>query len=669
MTCYVRFIGVVDSTEKAHIVEFSRGVNVITGRSSTGKSAMIEIFDFCFGSSDFTVPEGIITQNAKLYFVVLQFDAVALVLARRGGSKAAYIREEPDVSQVPAFATITSAYFRGEHFIPLADFKKELGRYFGLTLTDVEVDNSSEYRGSKTPLPSIRSFTSFMLQHQNLIANKHAIFYRFEEKEKREQAIDHLKVFLGFADQAYYFAAQDLASLKGEISKIDQQLPRKKEERTVAATAIAEALQEYSAASGTRLVSASPEELVENPAKWHELVSTATVRIDALADQYDSQRNELDRQRSGALATLRQLERKLSAARSSVEYAAAYQESANSIRAPHTADVNISECPFCQSKNNFLELEANKLGSAIEWLNTELRQSPYLRDSFAADERKLQRQVDGARNDLRGIQAKIDVLDGQLASLQRRRPVGELAIKAKLKVEAVLEALQRKTLVDLETKKEELQERWRALNSKLKKYQMKEKLQAAESFIEASMKEIGQHFDFESSYQPINLRFSLESFDLWHEEAGGRKIFLRSMGSGANWLYCHLTLFLALHRLFAKLFDKGGKIPPVLFLDQPSQVYFPNFLSDRATTFDANNLSTAVGRESRLDEDLAQVQNVYDQLVRFCKETKRVTGVEPQIIVTDHADHLKVADGSFENLVKARWRTRGFISVEAPSEA
>lgn len=67
MKGYLKYIGLIDKRQKLHFVEFSTGVNVITGKSSTGKSAMIEIFDYCFGNSDYTVPEGVITDNADLY--------------------------------------------------------------------------------------------------------------------------------------------------------------------------------------------------------------------------------------------------------------------------------------------------------------------------------------------------------------------------------------------------------------------------------------------------------------------------------------------------------------------------------------------------------------------------------------------------------------------------
>ncbi|MDO7188285.1 DUF3732 domain-containing protein, partial [Acinetobacter baumannii] len=97
------------------------------------------------------------------------------------------------------------------------------------------------------------------------------------------------------------------------------------------------------------------------------------------------------------------------------------------------------------------------------------------------------------------------------------------------------------------------------------------------------MAEIGEKFEFEGSYRPINLKFSFETFDLYHLD-GNEKIYLRSMGSGANWLYSHVTLFLALHKYFTELGDKCS-IPSILFLDQPTQVYFPNFKRDISETF------------------------------------------------------------------------------------
>ena len=87
MKSYIKYIGVVDKNNNIHKVKFTKGVNVITGKSSTGKSAMIEIFDYCMGSSEFNIPSGVITDNADIYFVILAVKDIFLTLARRENSK------------------------------------------------------------------------------------------------------------------------------------------------------------------------------------------------------------------------------------------------------------------------------------------------------------------------------------------------------------------------------------------------------------------------------------------------------------------------------------------------------------------------------------------------------------------------------------------------------
>src|SRR5258708_3196691 len=47
-------------------------VNIITGKSLTGKSAIIDIVDYCLGRSMFSVAEGVIRETVAWYAVVLQ---------------------------------------------------------------------------------------------------------------------------------------------------------------------------------------------------------------------------------------------------------------------------------------------------------------------------------------------------------------------------------------------------------------------------------------------------------------------------------------------------------------------------------------------------------------------------------------------------------------------
>ena len=122
-----------------------------------------------------------------------------------------------------------------------------------------------------------------------------------------------------------------------------------------------------------------------------------------------------------------------------------------------------------------------------------------------------------------------------------------------------------------------------------------------------------------------------------------------------------------MHKYFAELGDQCS-IPSILFFDQPTQVYFPNFNRDNSQTFEEQTKQEIEQRKTfdvkqDVDEDIKAVENLFSQLSIYCNELELKNGFSPQIIVTDHADNLTLANGVlFESLVNGnRWRTRGLI--------
>lgn len=59
------------------------GVNVITGASKTGKSALIDIVDYCYGSGECRVPEGPIRHSVAWFGLRLQLFEGQAFIARR----------------------------------------------------------------------------------------------------------------------------------------------------------------------------------------------------------------------------------------------------------------------------------------------------------------------------------------------------------------------------------------------------------------------------------------------------------------------------------------------------------------------------------------------------------------------------------------------------------
>ena len=164
----------------------------------------------------------------------------------------------------------------------------------------------------------------------------------------------------------------------------------------------------------------------------------------------------------------------------------------------------------------------------------------------------------------------------------------------------------------------------------------------AQSFLSDNMNRLAKTLDFEEEYQPINLNFGLidGSFDLYQYQNNSEKsFFFYEMGSGANWVSCHIALFLSfLHYLQTKEFPNAI----VYVFDQPSQVYFPQ-----------GNINSSEITQS----DIAAVNKMYKTIFDEIKEIERETGILPQIIIVDHVDgdNLEIKE-EFAGYVRCNWR-------------
>ena len=143
-----------------------------------------------------------------------------------------------------------------------------------------------------------------------------------------------------------------------------------------------------------------------------------------------------------------------------------------------------------------------------------------------------------------------------------------------------------------------------------------------QAYLSENMNRLPNTLDFEKEYRPNNLNFGLvdHTFDLYHQN-GRDKIFLYEMGSGANWVPCHIVLFLRFLRLFAN--NEKSPMPLFLFLDQPSQVYFPR-------------------RDVKTSElphaDIVAVGKMYKTIFDEVNDIAADTGVLPQALIVDHID-------------------------------
>jgi len=665
MKSYIAKIGLFDKEGNEHSVELQPGVNIITGRSSTGKSALIEIFDYCFGSSEETIPDGVITNHAEIYFVILSIKKAFLVLARNPdySTKVFYkydLKFNSDLS-------INRSYFEEDYFYPIKDFKATLGNFFGIDVTDTDEDLEQKKRRNKSRgRPSVRNMTSYFMQHQNLIANKHSLFYRFDEKEKREQTIDQFKIFCGFVDQEYYLKKQELNELKVELERTKRESLSHEESKNQLSLKLKEYLEDYKYIMGKPIFDSSAANIVRSPKQFLDIIEENEIEPDYESDEYVRRLKILNEEKNRELGNRREKVIRLNQINSTIEYAKKYTETIDNIKPLEDARKSNSECPFCHSHNNGLEEESNKLSSAINWLNLELQKTPFLLDSLQPERRKIEKEIFEINDIIYKINKQIGEILKINEELKRNKSLEEQGFKTILQIENILEEVININELNIDQNIKNLERKIKNLDKEIKEnYSPESKLLKAQEYINNQMNLLGGKLDFEKTFQPINLRFDIETFELYHLKKDKKQVYLRSMGSGANWLYSHICLFTSLLRYFCSLKSKC-KIPSILFLDQPSQVYFPTIVDTNTKEFDPKSLKKFEQKEVKTDEDLKAVTNLFEQLVDFCDSTKKETGIEPQIIITDHADNLQLKNANFEDLVNGRrWRSEnsGLVKI------
>lgn len=662
MRSYIKYLGVIDKLDNCHYICLKEGLNIITGRSSTGKSAIIELFDYCTGNSENTIPEGVITDNAELYFVVIHAKETYLVIARTQNKKSTEAFYKIETEEID-IEHLGKAYFKQEYFVQLKSFRDELGRFFGINISDTDESEEALKFKHRKGRPSFRNMVSFMLQHQNLVANKHSLFYRFDEKEKRERVIDEFKIFAGFVDQQYYIINRELEEKRQELEKFNREFSNFESQKNERAIMLDELRAEYLSISGYELFpTITSAQMLSMPQIYIDKLEKIKIEVNEDSDEYKKLYLELIRQKNDLLAQRRRVSLKLEHINSSINYVRNYAEKIDKYQPITEAIRGKAVCPFCHHESTVTEDAANKLRIAIEWLNEELRKSPQREDSFLPQKREYEKAISLINSELRKINSEINRIIETNNRLEKNKSLDEQSLKLKLRIENELEWT-KNMFIQFDSKKiEETKKQINQLEYILQtKYNVQQKLDNAEIFINKAMNDMGKNLDFESSYQPINLHFDIHTFELYHLKNNGTKVYLRNMGSGANWLYSHVCLFFGILEFFVSLGEKST-IPTILFLDQPSQVYFPATI-DTASEFNAKDLKQKEGKEA--DDDLRAVTNLFIQIANTLYSMQKKYGFMPQVIISDHADNLNLGKYNFNNYVVCRWRgkDKGFMDI------
>jgi hypothetical protein len=162
-------------------LQFQLGkVNIISGASRTGKSAVIPIIDYCLGAGTCSIPVKTIRKYCEWFGVVVATAQGDKLLARRepGAQRSTddmYLLEAERILDIPRrIAKNTNA----------DAVKRLLDELAGLSKLDFSGgEESTGFDGR----PSFRDLAAFTFQPQNVVANPDVLFFKANTYEHREK--------------------------------------------------------------------------------------------------------------------------------------------------------------------------------------------------------------------------------------------------------------------------------------------------------------------------------------------------------------------------------------------------------------------------------------------------------------------------------------------------
>lgn len=639
MKAFIKKISIFDQNNNTREVELTTGLNIITGDSKTGKSALLEIVDYCLFSSRSTIPKGIIDDFGQLYSIILKLSEFYIVIARpsykTGNGGKAYVKVETDDTFLNSFSL---SYFDSIKAKPLKEAQAEVEKHLGISVNDTRLDDEEDKRNAGKA--SLRSFIPFLFQHQNLIANKHSIFYRFDEFYKRKKTIDDFPILIGWESSEYFMYSRELELKKKELKQLEKEERESKLSESDLSKKLYSIVSKYYTAIGLKLdseISVSElKKLAKNLPDYKEKYFSNS-NIPEEIKQKKSTRDTLKTALDEVTRLLSSLESNIS---TGSQYKAHLAQVEFSLSTPTYA--HDASCPVCDNKNpNFLSDKFNPEHSRISLLAELAKFTSYEEDNTSQIS-ELQAKRNSIKVEINHISSAITALENQNKEIKEHQQLRDFSLIAKgMAISSIDILLSTKHRKIKNQEKEEIIERIKWLTEKLDGFDLKSKIANAEQLLSKIMTKVCNRLDFEEELKPGTLHFSLTDFTFHYNHDNKDKIYLSEMGSGANWLACHLSIFLAFLYLSCK--ENNSKIPTILMIDQPSQVYFP-------TQYRNNDDLTA----QEIDENILQVKNIFNVLEVFISSIQKRFNIEPQIIVLEHAD-----EPEFDQHVKARWKKDG----------
>lgn len=597
------------------------GLNVITGRSSTGKSALSEIVEYCMGRSSFNVPEGVIRDKVAWFAVVYQFEHEQVLVAKPtppdgGASCSTVMQRRGSELQVPSFEEL--AVNSDDDAVVIL-----LSRLLGIpeNRTDVALEQSRTSYDA-----NVKHTFYYLFQKQGLIASKDQLLYRQNEQFQPQAIRDTLPILLGVSSHDRYELESKLRAAQRDL-RLNAKLLE--QARDAIDTSHEKAIGLYSEAKAVGAIdSGTPGNNADGIIE--ALRSTLSWKPEQVPEDDGSRMSRLEEELGQLRKDRREVQARIDAARQFSRRAGGYESEATeqldrlaSIKAlPRNPDTDEWQWPFCEQNLALESPVATVLLNELASLDAELRiatgQRPQL-DAYLSSLNDKTQEIAGT------IKEKEAELSAAIAANEVIAQMGtrnNAAARVVGRISLFLENLTpNREIAKLEAEHRRLKLKVEDLEKRIGADDSNDRLNSILNIISTQVSLYIQRFEAEFGVFPA--RFDLSNITIVFDRPE-RPVPMSRTGGGENHLAYHLSALLALHLFAVK---NNRPIPQFLLIDQPTQVYFPS----EQVYKDADG---SVQKTEEADADLKAVRRLFELLLKFTKED--APGF--QLIVTEHAN-------------------------------
>lgn len=599
-------------------------LNIITGASRTGKSAIIPIIDYCLGSSDCHIPIDTIRTYAAWYGIVVVTDTGQLMIARR----------------VPKGKKVSDDFFCQEGKLltlpPEIDEPNENSKGVKLrlnTLANTPSFKLNEEDQGYTARLSFRDLMALVFQSQDIVANQNILFYKTHAHEHRERLRNWFPYILGAETLDILKTRNRLKVLDAELRRLQKELNAVSE---VSATWQGNLLGHLRVADEYGLL----EEKIPEDADIQTLVRLARHVLDSVPDGSHADTESIVRANT-EVVRLEKEDEELGFRISSVKkriadldqlkqgvkvYGGSVLKRVERLHISKWLKDVASEkksCPFCGSVDHpQADQEINRVSEALARDEKRMQSVTNIPTTLIREENKLKEELDTLLADRRALQERYD-----LAIARDREAQKESHSKKEMYIfighmKASLEMFDR--LAD----GSDMQQRIKLLKKEQSELLEIISVESVQKKINAATAKISQKIlgrlgtlDVEEKYRKVAPRFDVKQLSISVLSDDGDSHFLAEVGSASNWVSFHLSLMCALQEYFLAV--PGSVTPSFVVFDQPSQVYFPRISQEEDDD----------PRYER-DEDVNAVRSMFKTVAQAIADSDGAW----QAIILDHAD-------------------------------